>query len=402
MTPPTPEPIQPTPIFTSRLIQFFLGLFLLAALIHRQPDFSLFLLLLLGITFGAQLWSRFSLDRVEVAAALDRDKTFPGETVCLQTRVRNTKWLPVWVRVDLPADTLNRHGAGDQTPRETGLLWFQQVSFDWKFNPQQRGVYDLGPPRVTLGDLMGFYPREKKQGDAVQLIVFPRLVPLTTFSFPKRDYFGTPGAKSPVQDPVYVLGTRDYQSWRPARHIHWKASSRRNRLQEKIFEPSEQAKILLMVEVALFEKHQARTAFEHTLEVVASLAVRMNRQGYALGFVTDGVIQGTPPGIAPMARTFRQLSSILEMLARLDMKSSRPITGLFTRGVPLASGVSCLRFAYRSDPADDMIRARLRRREIPFVSFVVDTEETPEHHPAGYGEPVYRVADVRVAGTTKP
>ncbi|MBW1691959.1 MAG: DUF58 domain-containing protein, partial [Deltaproteobacteria bacterium] len=49
-----------------------------------------------------------------------------------------------------------------------------------------------------------------------------------------------------------MLGTRDYQNWRPARHIHWKASASHNRLQEKVFEPSEQEKVLLAVEVSQF------------------------------------------------------------------------------------------------------------------------------------------------------
>ncbi len=76
-----------------------------------------------------------------------------------------------------------------------------------------------------------------------------------------RELFGVPGVKSPVKDPVYILGTRDYQPSGPSRHIHWKASARHLKLQEKVFEPSEQEKVLLALEVGSFQKSLANEAF---------------------------------------------------------------------------------------------------------------------------------------------
>lgn len=394
-----PEQLHPTPIFISRLIQFFLIVFLLIALINRQRDFTLFILLMLGTAFGARLWSRLSPAHIKTAASVDRKKLFPGESVRLKIRLENAKWLPVWLRVELPADAVNP--APDDTPlqRESGLLWFQHISFDWTLKPQKRGVYAIGPPRLTVGDLMGFYPREKKEGEAFEIVVFPRLVPLKSFSFPRRDYFGTPGSKSPVHDPVYILGTRDYQSWRPARYIHWKASSRQNRLQEKIFEPSEQAKILLLVEVAQFESQQAQAAFENTLELVASLAVRFNRQGYALGLMTDGVLNGHGSGIVPLARNPRQLSIILEILARLRMKTAGAANDFPLKEWDNYWGASCARFAYRSNPSDTLIKTRLRQRKIPWVSFLYEVDPANNNRSSLPAESICRIEDMRVPGS---
>ena len=47
---------------------------------------------------------------------------------------------------------------------------------------------------------------------AIDVIVYPRLVPLTPVRLPRRELFGIPGAKSPIEDPVYVYGTRRYQN----------------------------------------------------------------------------------------------------------------------------------------------------------------------------------------------
>jgi uncharacterized protein (DUF58 family) len=396
-----PEHLHPTPIFTSRFIQFFLILFLLIALLNHQRDFTLFLLLLLGTAFGANLWSRFSLAHIKALATIDRKKLFPGESVRMKLHLQNAKWLPVWLQVELPSGPLDHETDDGPMPRECGLLWHQTVSFGWTLKPQKRGVYAVGPPRIMAGDLMGFYPREKKERETLQLVVFPRLVPLKRFAFTKRDYFGTPGSKSPVQDPVYILGTRDYQSWRPARYIHWKASSRQNRLQEKIFEPSEQAKVLLVLEVGEFESQQAETAFENTLELVASMAVQLNRQGYALGFMTDGVIDGHTSGIVTVARSSRQLSMILEILARLRMKTARPANGFHHKGFDALWGISCARFAYRSDPADITIRTNLRQRKIPFVSFIYEVDPLTEKSLHFPNEPFYRIEDIRVSTSVK-
>ena len=107
-----------------------------------------------------------------------------------------------------------------------------------------------------------------------------------------RDLFGVPGAKSPVKDPVYILGTRDYRPSGPSRHIHWKASARHLRLQENVFEPSQQEKVMLALEVRSFGKSTEKEAFEHTLEVIASLAVQLQDTGCAVGLVTNGVLTG--------------------------------------------------------------------------------------------------------------
>jgi uncharacterized protein (DUF58 family) len=390
------EHLHLTPIFTSRLIQFFLILFLLVALLNHQRDFTLFILLILGIAFGAKLWSGLSLAHIKTSTTIDRQKLFPDEPVRMDLHVENAKWLPVWFRVELSAGTLDHEADDGPMPRECGLLWHQNVSFAWTLKPQKRGVYAVGPPRITVGDLMGFYPRAKKEREALQLVVFPRLVSLKSFSFAKRDYFGTPGSKSPVQDPVYILGTRDYQSWRPARFIHWKASSRQNRLQEKIFEPSEQAKVLLIMEVGQFELHNAEMAFENTLELVASIAVQLNRQGYALGFMTDGAVDGNSSGVVPLARNSRQLSMILEILARLKMKTARPIDDFSRKGFDIYWGTSCARFAYKSDPDDVTIIRRLKQRKIPFASFLYEVDYADQQSLRFAKESVYRIEDIRV------
>jgi uncharacterized protein (DUF58 family) len=246
-----------------------------------------------------------------------------------------------------------------------------------------------------VGDLFGFFPREKRIAGDIQVIVYPRLVPLKPFSLPSRDFFGVPGAKTPVQDPIYILGTRDYQHGRPARHIHWKASARHNRLQEKVFEPSEQKKVLLAVEVSQFEKAGASENFERTLEVVGSLAVESHQRSYALGFVTNGVVDGGP-SILPMGRSPHQLPAILEILARLKMRGNGSLAGMMCRALELPWGVSCVHFACEQDEGTRATAQYFSHRRVPMI-FVMCAARSPlEGNGHTLGGKMYCLDEIRI------
>ena len=357
-------------IFIVPLMQFFVGALLFVALLQSQRDLAVLALLVLGVMGGTRLWSRVSLSGIKCYSIVDKGNVFPDEMLTLHIRVENAKFLPVWLQMKMPVDGSLNSSSGDTTfTNESGLLWYQRARFQWELVAQRRGIHRVGPPYVKVGDLFGFFLREIEEQEDLHVIVYPRLVPIKPVSLPRRDFFGVPGAKSPVQDPIFILGTRDYQHWQPARYIHWKASARHNRLQEKVFEPSEQEKALLVVDVDQFAKNNAAEGFEHTLEAVASLAVQFDQKGYAVGFVTNGVVDGGPT-ILPIARNAQQLPSILEVLARLRMKVKGDLVDTLHRGLQLTWGVSCVHFSYEEDMTALTTEEYFSHRKIPVV-FVV-------------------------------
>jgi uncharacterized protein (DUF58 family) len=254
---------------------------------------------------------------------------------------------------------------------------------------------------MEAGDLFGFFPREKRIAGDIDVIVYPRLVPLKPLSLPSRDFFGLPGAKSPVQDPIYILGTKDYQHGRPARHIHWKASARQNRLQEKVFEPSQQKKVLLTVEVSQFERANASESFERTLEVAGSLAVNSYERGYALGLVTNGVVEGGPSA-QPMGRSPQKLSAILEILARLKMRANGSLADTMSRALKLPWGVSGVHFSYEQDEGTRATAQYFSHRRIPMI-FVVCCAPAPwEGDGHRFGDKMVCLDEIRIEEAQRP
>jgi uncharacterized protein (DUF58 family) len=372
-------------LFLIPIVLVIVGLFLFMALLNGQWDLTVLSLLLFGVAAGAKLWTRWSLAGIECSVSIDKRRVFPGEKLFLKATAENRKILPVWLRVRAPVGGLV-HGAAAETAvtAESGLLWYQKASFRWELSALRRGIHPIGPLGITSGDLFGFFPKEKEMAETLEVVVYPRLVPLKPLSATRRDLFGIPGAESPVQDPVYILGTRDYQHGQPAKYIHWKATARHHKLQEKIFEPSTQEKILLVVDVGPFARHGAEEAFERMLETVASVAVRLAERGCAVGMVTNGRMTGEGPSIVSVTRNPSQLTALLEALARVRMEPARGLVDIFRLHLRVPWGVSCLYFSLEKDETARMAKEYFTQRRAPFLFFA--------------GHPFSDSAETRVAG----
>jgi uncharacterized protein (DUF58 family) len=401
MTMETLESREPS-LFIIPLIQFFVGICLFISLLYGQRALTIVALLVLGITIGTNLWSRLSLSGIRCSSMVDNYKLFPGESLTLHVSAKNAKFLPVWLQMSMHVEGALDPISGEMSfSGDCWLLWYQQANFNWGLVARRRGVYRVGAAHMKVGDLLGFFPREKWAAGDIDVIVYPRLVPLKPLSLPSREFFGLPGAKSPVQDPIYILGTRDYQHGRPARHIHWKASARHNRLQEKVFEPSEQKKVLLTVEVSQFEKANASESFERTLEVVGSLAVQSYQRGYALGLVTDGVVEGGPPFLS-MGRSPQKLPSILETLARMKMRADGTITDTLNRILELPWGVSCVHFSYEQDEGTRATAQSFSHRKIPMIFVVCASRSQWEGDGQPLGGKTYWLDEIRMQEAREP
>jgi len=340
------EPEEPISVISLPLILFLISILLFIALLLREKELALFSTLVLGLTGCMKIWSLFSLHRLTCMPDINKVKAFPGETITLKVHAVNQKMLPVLLRVNLPPVSGGlKIKEGFPGGCETGLLWHQKTEFSWEFLSTRRGVHKLGPITMGAGDFLGFFKKERT-GAAVSIIVYPKIFPMKNLSLTKKDLFGKTGKRSPVYDPVYILGTREYQHWQPARYIHWKASARHDNLQEKVFDPSEQEKVLLAIDSEGFSENSAEEKFEETLEAAASLAVHLDGRGFATGLVTNAELCGRGKTVVQPGKNPVQLSMMLETMARMKMHCERSLVEAINRGLSLSWGMTCVIFAY--------------------------------------------------------
>ncbi len=273
---------------------------------------------------GSSLWTRIAPFRVSTHVQVGRTRLFPGEEVHLEVSIHNAKLLPFYLSMEGPF----------RTKGQTIVPPVSQIHHSWNIPLSRRGVYPLKTCSLTFGDPFGLSCTKRTLPLPEEIIVYPRLKTMEGSTDRFQEFFGLHPAKGLVEDPAWYGGTRDYTGSRPARFIHWKASARIGTVQEKIFEPTSHAKILVLVKVEGFRQHLSRLGstdpsiegvtrddleqdFETLLETVASWAYLSFQQGASLGFVTDGDLIGDAEPFLPMGSGYEHLGRFLEKLARL-------------------------------------------------------------------------------------
>jgi uncharacterized protein (DUF58 family) len=355
-------------LFITSIMVVAVSLFLFLGLLNRQYDLTVLSIFILGTAVTLKIWTKIAAKNIIYHLDADRTRFFPEEIVTLSVSVENYKPLPVWVEIAAPTDGPQYalvHSHQPFTGQQT-LLWYQSARFHWQFTAPRRGIYKIGPLQVASGDLLGFFQNESESNEELEVVVYPRIVLLAPFNLPKREFFGIPGGESPVDDPVYILGTSDYHYGRPARYIHWKASARHQRLQEKVFDSSVQEKILFLVDSEGFVEFNGEESFELGLEVIASLAMQFDRRGCAIGLLTNSVVSGSSSSVA-ISRNPQQLSAILEALARIRLECREGFVNTIKTSGAVPWGTTCVCLTFNEDTGSGILVEYLKRWKTPVV-----------------------------------
>lgn len=295
-----------------------------------QKNFNLAIpaggILIIGI--GTRLWSRIALFRLYVDIDLSTDHLFPGDSLKLKVQLENRKLLPVIAGLELHSTSLLDSGSEDPLRGETRLLSFERSERTWKLRAKKRGITSLGEIRISSGDLLGLHRRKKSVHHSREIIVYPSMGDLQPLNIPFQEFFGINASKGPVEDPAWYAGTRDYSGNRPARNIHWKASARLGKLQEKLYEPTSHRKVLLVLDLSGFRLMEEKEDFEQLIRTVGTLAAVLMETGASFGLVTNAVLQGDSKGILPIGRGPEHLGRLLEILARIEQREAGPVLPL--------------------------------------------------------------------------
>ncbi|HHX77288.1 MAG TPA: DUF58 domain-containing protein [Firmicutes bacterium] len=349
-------------MFTDGLMQIFLAAFLLLALFYKQLEISVLLLMLLMTGILARVWAYIGSKKFSARFKYDLLRVFPGEEIAIDIRALNHFSMPLKVSLSLPVTRLAAKDKPKYLSASFMLPGGQEENYAWTFVPEQRGCYDLGPVEAEAGDPFDFCKRPKRNDHKSELLVYPRLVPVSLIKPPIREFFGALTAKSPVLDPVLMDTIRDYHHGHPARHINWKASVRRQRLQENVFDATVQLKVLLALDVRQYlEEYEEE--FEQVLEVIASLSSWLIAEGNQVGFVSNCKLNGGLYGVLPAAKGTRQVIQILERLARLRQEPAGDFDALL-QDARVNPGTSCVVFTREVDEALKLTLALLKRRKI--------------------------------------
>ena len=294
------------------------------------------LLLIVGtlaiiVSIAARIWDRFAFERVAHQRGLSQRRAFIGDSIDYTVTLSNEKLLPlIWVDIqdtfpqglDLPGAIL-RGSNTDVTKQHTittSLLPYQRASWKYSLRCIARGYHRIGPVRLRSGDIFGFSASETRMSHVDYVLVYPRVVDLGQLVFSEEHPLGdTKGINTLFQDTTRFVRQRDYMPTDPMKHIDWKASARRMRLQTKVFEPVVSLNVLIALNATTSEhawQGSNRRRFERAVTAAASVAHYAGERGYTFGLASNAVASYSSKWLTvPMGTSSSQLSMVLEALA---------------------------------------------------------------------------------------
>jgi uncharacterized protein (DUF58 family) len=318
-------------------------------LVSRQDGLAVLGVLLLVVSFVAQLWNRHALRKVTYRRQLEPRRAFIGETVELAVTVENRKLLPIgWIRIEdewpenlhlsVGEEDLHPSHVPDQVVlRNTfSLHWYERVRRRYQIRCDARGYYRLGPARAVSGDIFGMFRTDHAFSSFHWLIVYPRVLPIEELGLPPKDPFGDVKARQKIfEDPARTVGVRDHQPEDEFRRIHWKATARKQELQVKVYEPTTSFTTVVLLNVATFDKYWLGTIpelLERCITVSASICHYAAEKRHVVGLVANGCIPRSDQPIRVLpGRDPQQLTRILEALAAVTPIAMQDISELLAR-----------------------------------------------------------------------
>ena len=310
---------------------FFSVLLVFIGLVASQGLLLVVGSLVIVITLTARFWNRHAFRKVTHSRTLSQHRAFIGDSLEYTVTLVNEKILPlIWVDIqdqfpegiDLPGAHLR--GSGAELTRQhsitASLLPYQKVSWKYTLTCTARGYHRIGPVRLRTGDIFGFSAAEIRLSDVDHVLVYPRIVDLDQLVLPEEHPLGqTRGRQTMVQDTTRFLRLRDYSPTDPMKHIDWKATARRMRLQTKVFEPVVSLNVLIALNASTSEhawQGSNRRIFERAVTAAASVASFVANEGYSFGLVSNAVASFSGRWLSvPLGASATQLSLVLEALA---------------------------------------------------------------------------------------
>jgi|GEM_PF-5657381 len=198
--------------------------------------------------------------------------------------------------------------------------WKEEVKIRIPFRTVKRGVGRVLKVSLSLHNPFGFshiqldYAKFWKE----EILIYPNLRSVRPFSARNQLKEGfLPLDKSLYEDPLRIIGTRDYRPGDRFHHIHWKATAKNGKLLTKRYEKVAESTLFIIINVAdgLWWNGDVDRILDH----VAYLARKALEENVKIGLAANVQSFGQLPFLfVPPGDGREQFLKIMEILAIMD------------------------------------------------------------------------------------
>jgi len=322
-----------------------IGLIVIGGLL-RIPVAVILGLVVVIVELVHHLWQVQGLDGVSYVRHLATNRTSWGDDIPMTIEVWNRKRLPLaWLRADdmasdgvavLGRDLVGTEELGDVLRNTWTLAPFERVTRHVRLVANQRGVFEIGPVALAVGDLFARPAATAERSTVDRFIVRPRTVAAPGLARPDRWGDLHRSRAGLAEDPSRFAGVRPYAPGDPLRRIHARTSARLGRPMTKRFEPSQERQVLIALDIEGRSPSGWEPAAPEQVEslcvVAASLARSLAAEHAAFGISAAGYTR-TSARFAeiPISDAPGQVDRVLDLLARLSSQPSASFDRLLAR-----------------------------------------------------------------------
>ena len=230
---------------------------------------------LMAGVLGGSLYVRLAAPRLALSRTINPEQLHDGERALVDIGVASRR------RVYRVAVEDRVHGLGSARFVADRIADGETMAGRYEVLCRPRGVYRVGPARVSIGDPLGFTESTSLFGSSGRLVVYPRV----------EDLDGVPTGRGQDQtintsraafwhsggEDFFTL--REYHQGDDLRKVHWPSSARRDELMIKQLEMPWQSRAFIVLDPRV-EPHDSSESFEQAVRGAASTLRHLYRSGY--------------------------------------------------------------------------------------------------------------------------
>ncbi len=267
--------------------------------------FIISVLFLVGLQ--EKLYEKYIFAGLELKREFDQHGAFPGDIVDYKLSVTNKKLLPLtWLcleeriplQLELQEDDLTEPYSEISYLHRLiySILPYQRVNRRYKIKCLKRGYYELRDASITSTNLLGTKTYTEELERTAAIAVYPSIRELSDSFIPVNTMMGDFSVNRWIMDdPMMIIGVREYQSTDSFKSINWKLTAKNQRLLVNKYDHTADKKIMLFINLDkteyLMESDEV-DLMEEALEIGASIAVKLIESGVPTGVATNGVCVG--------------------------------------------------------------------------------------------------------------
>lgn len=270
---------------------------ILIHLLNPSPIWVLLIIALLGVYALAYFWVTRQTGRVRLERRRRGSMLVAGDSLQEEFIVHNQGVLPVlWLEVE---DDSYLPG---YNPSQVVACGSNQT-YSWRAEAtcEKRGVFRLGPHRLTSGDPFGLFRVEVQGRESEALLVYPRVAQLPPMELPRGALVGRDRRRRPLAGDDRSPVVRGYRPGDSLRHIHWPSTAHRGDLMvsEVEAEPSSDLWIVLDLHGPSHRGSGETSTLEYAIVLAASLTAELLSGGdrRAVGLLAAGTGPSGPHSV---------------------------------------------------------------------------------------------------------